>query len=327
MAHFVVGKQKIILTCALKQARILFHFSPRTASISENPRFQDFIIWLNQKNMNQKGFVKMILIGAMIIFVAGVGYFAFVRQTPLIIEGPNPTQTQRSESEIISNLKTNWPSIEALIPFRPEHPGTTAWGWPGSVQFIGKNNLIVRFEDGYNPGIAVLNFDNNKFTILETFKNQAEFTLSDWQNLVEKYGDSSYPTGTYTIDLVRNKQIVSFQELTKVPENIFVKNYWEPELTKEIILQVLKDKLMDSECSSTRVVEKYGSCKVEILRLGEGWKVSVTYDGFYDDSVRASKTETIITYKNGEWKSGVIYETQQCWQDRGHQDFSTELCV
>jgi len=40
LAHFVVGKQKIILTCALRQARILFHFPPRTASKSPNQRMQ-----------------------------------------------------------------------------------------------------------------------------------------------------------------------------------------------------------------------------------------------------------------------------------------------
>jgi len=129
------------------------------------------------------------------------------------------------ESEIITSLKSNWQSIQTLIPFRPGHPGTTAWLSPHSVQFIGENNLLVGFEDGYNPGIAVLNFDGSKFKILETFKNQGNFTLLDWQNLVKKYGDLSYSVSTYTISLLRNKEIVSFQNLTKVPENIFLKNY------------------------------------------------------------------------------------------------------
>ena len=85
--------------------------------------------------------------------------------------------------------------------------------------------MLVGFEDGYNPGVAVLNFNNDQFKILETFKNQAVFTFSDWQSLINKYGNSSYPVSTYTVSLLRNKQIVSFQDLINVPENIFLKNY------------------------------------------------------------------------------------------------------
>lgn len=171
--------------------------------------------------MNQKGFVNILVLGGVVLLVISVGYFAWSK-SPIQNEG-NP----KFEAEIIVDLKSNWQSIQAEIPFRPSHPSTTAWLSPDSVQFISGITLLVRFEDGYNPSIVVLNFDNDQFKVFDTFQNQADFTLSDWQNLVKKYGDSSYALSTYTTSLVRNKEIVSFPDLTKVPENVFVKNYWE----------------------------------------------------------------------------------------------------
>lgn len=194
---------------------------------------------------NNKGFapIAIVLIIIAVLVVGGIVYYVGTKnnsipqntqennyqpQTQNTIPNTNPSSANKtfSETEIIASLKTNWQSIQSLIPFRPGHPSTLAWLSPDSVQFVGKNNLFVRFEDGYNPGIAVLNFDGSKFKILETFKNQGDFTLSDWQNLVKKYGDSSYPVSTYTISLLRNKEIVSFQDLTKVSENVFLKNYY-----------------------------------------------------------------------------------------------------
>ena len=152
--------------------------------------------------------------------------------TPQPTPSPTPVSKTFSESEIIASLKTNWQSIQASVPFRPAYHNQVEdakkiWRTPTVVQFIGKNNILVRFEDDNNAHVAVFNFNGSKFSFSEVFKNQSEFTLSDWQNLVNKYGNSSYSVGTYTTDLIRNKQIVSFPDLTKVSENIFVKNYWE----------------------------------------------------------------------------------------------------
>ena len=167
-----------------------------------------------------KGFIVPILLGIIILLLVVFGAYIYKSKKA---EAPDVM----SEIEIITSLKNNWPSIQASIPFRPTHPGTTAWLSPYSVQFIGNNNLLVNFEDGYNPGMAVLNFADSQFKILETFKNQGEFPLVDWQNLVKKYGDVSYFVSTYTVSLLRNNEIVSFQELTKVPENVFVKDYFK----------------------------------------------------------------------------------------------------
>jgi len=197
-------------------------------------------------NMNQKGFANIILIVVVVVAIVAVGgYFVFSKKSEPVSQTGNTTPTQTnnqntnptpvsktySESEILASLKTNWQSTQTLIPFRPSFHNQAedlkkVWRTPDAVQFIGKGGVLVRFEDDNNAHVAVLKFDNGKFSLLEVFKNQGEFTLSDWQNLVNKYGDSSYSVSTYTTGLIRNKEIVNFTDLTKVSENIFVKNYF-----------------------------------------------------------------------------------------------------
>lgn len=173
--------------------------------------------------MNQKGLANIVLIVVIVAIITVGGYFIFVKKSePAIF----------SELEILTNLKANWQSIQTLIPFRPAYhnqieDAKKIWRSPKTVQFIGRNSVLVRFEDDDQVHVAVFKFDDSKFDLLEVFKNQGEFILSEWQNLVKKYGNIDYLVSTYTTDLVRNKQIVSFQDLTKVPENIFIRNYWE----------------------------------------------------------------------------------------------------
>ena len=197
-------------------------------------------------NMNQKGFANVVLVIAIVIVAGAVGYFAFVEKSEPVSQtnntiptktdtsniNPTPSSKIYSESEILASLKTNWQSTQALITFRPSYHNQAedakkVWRNPSAIQFIGKNNVLVRFEDDNDVHVAVFNFNGSKFNLLEVFKNRGEFTLLDWQSLVNKYGDTSYSVSTYTKDIVRNKQIVIFPDLTKVSENIFVKKYWE----------------------------------------------------------------------------------------------------
>jgi len=195
--------------------------------------------------MKNKGFAPIIILIILgVLVVAGGAYYFGKKSAPAqigIIENPPLTEATTtaatapvnfSESEILTSLKTNWQTIQTLIPFRPAYHNQIEnakkiWRTPDTAQFIEKNNVLVRFGDDNNVHVAVFNFNGSKFNLLEVFKNQAEFTLFDWQNLVHKYGSSSYSVSTYTVDLVRNGQIVSFQDLTKVSENVFIKNYWE----------------------------------------------------------------------------------------------------
>ncbi len=180
------------------------------------------------------GFIVSFLLGIIILLLVGGGVYIYKNkkvEAPVVVD----TDIQNNvitEAEILVSLKNDWQTIQTSISFRPNHPGTTAWLSPYSVQFIGNNNLLVSFEDGYSVGMAVLNFTNSQFKILETFKDKGEFTLIEWQNLVKKYGDASYSVNTYTVSLMRNNEIVSFEELTKVPENVFVKDYFITPPTK-----------------------------------------------------------------------------------------------
>ena len=193
--------------------------------------------------MYQKGFANIVLIVLVVVLAGAAGYFAFIKKFEPVVEQQTPTPTTNtqtptpasktvSESEFIASLKTNWQTVQTSIPFRPAYHNQAEdtkkiWRTSTALQFIGKNNVLVRFEDDNNTHVAVFNFNGSKFTFSEIFRNQSEFTLSDWENLFNKYGDPSYIIGTYTTDLIRNKQIVNFTDLTKVSENTFVKNYWE----------------------------------------------------------------------------------------------------
>lgn len=193
------------------------------------------------KILNKQGFSPLVVLVILALLVlAGSVWYVYLQSSPT--KEPSPAQTQNqtpvpvtktpSESEIFASLKSNWQSIQTIIPFRPvyynqKESAKKIWRAPSSVQFIGRNNVLVRFEDDNNVHIALLNFGGSDFNLLETFKNQSEFTSSDWQRLVNKYGAASYSVSTYTTDLTRNGQIISFQDLTKVQENIFVANYWQ----------------------------------------------------------------------------------------------------
>ena len=183
--------------------------------------------------MHQKGLANIVLVIVIVLLVGAVGYFAFIKKSEPVSETNNTASTQTdAESEVLAKLKIDWQSAQTLIPFRPSYHNQAedakgVWRSPNAAQFIGENNILVRFEDDNNTHVAVFGFGDNGFSLLEIFKNQGEFTLSGWQNLVSKHGDASYSVSTYTTGLVKDGQIVGFPELTKVSENIFVENYWE----------------------------------------------------------------------------------------------------
>ena len=97
-----------------------------------------------------------------------------------------------------------------------------------------------------------------------------------------------------------------------------------PELTRETALS-----LLEMECSSERVPgeRNYSSCSVDISKEKDHWVVTITYDGLQNDSIKASRTKTIVMYRDGQWIEGETFQTQQCWPGRGHQDFSVRECI
>jgi hypothetical protein len=55
--------------------------------------------------------------------------------------------------------------------------------------------------------------------------------------------------------------------------------------------------------------------------------VTATLDRVLDDSVRAKRYELDFVRAGDKVRLRAARWTQQCWPGRGHQDFSTELCV
>lgn len=97
----------------------------------------------------------------------------------------------------------------------------------------------------------------------------------------------------------------------------------QPQLTREIALELLSGELW-AECLPQGVEGRYVSCEVGIERMGETWTATVTHNGLFDDSVRASRVEADIAWRDGRWIVENVLETQLC---RNREEFSTEICV
>jgi hypothetical protein len=98
-----------------------------------------------------------------------------------------------------------------------------------------------------------------------------------------------------------------------------------PSLTRDEALVVLKENIRD--CEEQGVPEQYRSCTLLTLRVDDGYLVTVTHDGYFDDSVKASRVEAKLTWQDGAWVKSGIAVTYQCWPGRGHQEFTADLCV
>lgn len=74
----------------------------------------------------------------------------------------------------------------------------------------------------------------------------------------------------------------------------------------------------------------YDECEkmtVTTSKQGETWYVAAIYEGLHDDSIAAIKKVAPAYYADSTWKLGTAVMTQKCQSGRGHQDFSSELCV
>jgi uncharacterized protein YndB with AHSA1/START domain len=97
-------------------------------------------------------------------------------------------------------------------------------------------------------------------------------------------------------------------------------------LTKETALEALSAELPQG-CVAEGKPEEYRTCSITLERDGGSWKVQVEHDGFFDDSVRASRLTTTLTRVDGAWTPGPVEKSHRCQEGRGHQDFSSELCL
>ena len=139
---------------------------------------------------------------------------------------------------------------------------------------------------------------------------------------------------------IRNREVIvnyvdrypweSFADQTSVGKSKYL-TYENNEL-KEKSRETLSQKIAEN-----LVTENWGSCEtrecssltVNILDGRDGvWYVQAIYNGLKDDSVRAQKKIASVHYVNGEWKWGSeLIKEYKCQEGRGHQDFSSELCL
>ena len=83
------------------------------------------------------------------------------------------------------------------------------------------------------------------------------------------------------------------------------------------------------------VYAKWGDCNepgtcggvlVSLYQAGDIYSVSAIYNN-YDDSIAFTKRTAEALYQDGVWTLVNEEQTWACHQGRGHQDFSTELCL
>jgi len=66
------------------------------------------------------------------------------------------------------------------------------------------------------------------------------------------------------------------------------------------------------------------SIKIDVLNLPSGkTEVTLIHDFIMDDAIKAEKHFLVLNKKN---EVITLQKNWQCWQDRGHQDFSIEKC-
>ena len=112
--------------------------------------------------------------------------------------------------------------------------------------------------------------------------------------------------------------------------------------TKVLIIQDNELKNIDrpvlsQEAAQSLIEKEWGGCdlnecdelQVSVLDGEDGvWFVQAIYDGLRDDSVSVRKKIAHAHYANENWELGaVIINEYKCQPNRGHQDFSDELCI
>jgi hypothetical protein len=74
-----------------------------------------------------------------------------------------------------------------------------------------------------------------------------------------------------------------------------------------------------------------GTTSIESRKAGEQESpvsVTVTLDRLPDDSVRARRYSLVLNLAgDDDWRLSSAVVTQRCWPNRGHQNFSTALCI
>lgn len=92
---------------------------------------------------------------------------------------------------------------------------------------------------------------------------------------------------------------------------------------------------LTTDQARTLVIETWGDCTqdkcgeliVTTEKKADGWYVTAIYDKLRDDSVGAERKIAQVKYLDGVWLLGNPSMSHSCQKNRGHQDFSNELCI
>lgn len=169
--------------------------------------------------LNKKGSTNIILVIIIVLLLGAVGYLAMRNPSPLPAnEVPNYSA---NENKIVSDLLSSWIATQSKFAVKAGESGT--YNQPDKIQFISANTMLAHYDDGLVDHISVLRYENGAFTELKNVGVMSTMALDAWQTLVSAYGDNKYPVGSYTTNILRNGKGIEFPELTKVPENIFVR--------------------------------------------------------------------------------------------------------
>ncbi|MBZ9569405.1 hypothetical protein KJA16_00600 [Patescibacteria group bacterium] len=141
---------------------------------------------------------------------------------------------------------------------------------------------------------------------------------------------------------------------THIENGLILHNYadrmpWEPfsvqsSVGKTKYLRIENEKLKEisreplfQDTATALIKENWGDCTlvdcerltVNVLDGKDGvWYVQAIYEGMRDDSVQATKKIARAHHVNNAWELGeVVLIEYKCQLGRGHQDFSSELCL
>lgn len=109
--------------------------------------------------MNQKGFVNIILIIAVVVLISVAGYFGLVRKPEPIVEQIPSTQTLTpTPTQVFNNQSTNTPALSGETAnwktYRNEKVGFE-FEYPPSMQISGSENLVMVVDQQAKQGLSI----------------------------------------------------------------------------------------------------------------------------------------------------------------------------
>lgn len=273
--------------------------------------------------MNSKDIFVLIVISVVIFFV--FNQISFFSDPEVIFDPLNATYIIEKKSYILINGK----SEKEIFFGSASKIKTMVWGKPA----IGDLNA-----DGADDAALVLVHDaggsGTFFYITAALKNP-ETEQAIGANAV-LLGNRVAPQN---ISVYKGKVELNYTD--RFPWEPFSAR---PSVEKTKILEIENNELkeidrpiLSQETAQNLVEQKWGACtlndceelQVSVLDGKDGvWFVEAIYDGLRDDSVRVRKKIAWVHYVNDAWELGATaLDEYKCQPNRGHQDFSDELCI